>query len=72
MLLGLLRPVILLPERASGGAEETLMLRHELLHLRRHDLAYKLLLLLVNGIHWFNPLVWWMGREASRQSGAVL
>jgi beta-lactamase regulating signal transducer with metallopeptidase domain len=66
MLLGLLRPVILLPERASGGAEETLMLRHELLHLRRHDLAYKLLLLLVNGIHWFNPLVWWMGREASR------
>lgn len=29
-------------------------------------MAYKALLLLTNAVHWFNPLVWWMVREASR------
>lgn len=42
------------------------MLRHELTHLRRHDLACKLFLRLACVVHWFNPLVWWMSREAGR------
>ncbi len=66
MMLGLLRPVILLPGRAMEGEELGVVLRHELCHLRRHDVAYKALLLLTNALHWFNPLVWWMSREGER------
>ena len=32
----------------------------------KSDGLYKALLLLTNAVHWFNPLVWWMVREASR------
>ncbi|BDF70726.1 hypothetical protein CE91St41_20450 [Oscillospiraceae bacterium] len=66
MMLGLLRPVILLPERPMSGGELEVVLRHELAHLRRGDVAYKGLMLLCNAVHWFNPLVWLMAREAGR------
>ncbi|WP_242622548.1 M23/M56 family metallopeptidase [Intestinimonas timonensis] len=63
--LGLFRPLVFLPARL--GEEETAMvLSHELTHVRRRDLWYKFLLLLVNAAHWFNPLVWWMCRQAGR------
>lgn len=66
MMLGLFRPVILLPQEELGEEARAMVLRHELVHLRRNDVAYKLVLLLANAVHWFNPLVWWMSREAGR------
>ena len=66
MMLGLLRPVILLPAAWLEEDALSMVLRHELVHLRRNDVAYKGLLLLANAVHWFNPLVWWMDREAGR------
>lgn len=66
MMLGLVRPVILLPDRDLTISELDLTLRHELLHLKRRDVAYKAIMLLANAVHWFNPLVWWMAREAGR------
>ena len=62
MVLGLLRPVLLLPE---GQAVDEVVLCHELTHLKRLDLAYKALLVAACWLHWFNPLVWWMSRAAS-------
>ena len=63
--MGLFRPLVFLP--AGLGEEETAMvLSHELTHVHRRDLWYKFLLLLVNAAHWFNPLVWWMCRQAGR------
>lgn len=62
MTLGVLRPVLVLPEGTVDDLD--LVLRHELCHLRRRDAAYKALLLLCNAVHWFNPLVWLMTREA--------
>ena len=66
MVLGLLRPVLLLPEGALPPETLEVVLRHELTHLKRRDVAYQALLLLARAVHWFNPLVWWMGREAGR------
>lgn len=66
MVLGLVRPVLLLPEGTLPAEELEVVLRHELTHLKRHDVAYQALLLLARTVHWFNPLVWWMGREAGR------
>ena len=66
MLTGFLKPVILLPERIYGEQELLLILRHELMHYKHYDLWYKLVLLLANAVHWFNPLVWLMNRQAGR------
>ena len=63
--LGLFRPLVFLPA-GLGEAETAMVLSHELAHVRRRDLWYKFLLLLVNAAHWFNPLVWWMCRQAGR------
>lgn len=62
MVLGLIRPVLLLPE---GQAVDEVVLCHELTHLKRLDLAYKALLVAACWLHWFNPLVWWMSQAAS-------
>ena len=62
MVLGLVRPVLLLPQ---GAEPDGLVLCHELTHLKRRDLWYKALLTSACWLHWFNPLVWWMSRAAS-------
>lgn len=58
-LMGLFRPVLLLPRyRMSRLAHRELRLifLHELAHLRRHDPCFRLLLDLVQALHWFNPI----------------
>lgn len=64
MVIGLLRPVLVLPDQRCSAEEMYFVLKHELIHLRRHDIFFKLLFVVVNGIHWFNPLVWIMRSEA--------
>ncbi len=69
LLLGLVHPVLALPPLPADGTEEdlVLVLRHELAHLARHDLAFKALLTVGCALHWANPLVWWMARRASAE-----
>ena len=64
MAVGVLQPRLLLPRGDYGEEELTFILRHELTHIRRRDLWYKLVLLLAQTVHWFNPLVWLMVRQA--------
>jgi len=66
MLTGFMRPLLLLPGEDYTDMELAFILRHELTHLKRRDIWYKLLLLIVNAVHWFNPLVYLMSREAGR------
>ena len=62
LVTGFVNPVLLLPREAVSDG----VLRHELIHTRRRDLWYKLLLLLARALHWFNPLVHGMARAANR------
>lgn len=66
LMLGLVNPVIVLPGRLLLPDELEFILRHELTHLRRWDVAYKGILSLACAMHWFNPLVWLMSRAAGR------
>ena len=70
MLVGFLRPAILLPRLryVDQGAEEELecILRHELTHYRRKDIWYKWAVALVTALHWFNPLMVLIRREIDR------
>ena len=62
VLIGIGHPFIVLPKAGMSEAEARLVLRHELTHLKRHDLWYKWLYQLVLCIHWFNPFVYVLGR----------
>ena len=64
-LIGLLRPVILLPRKGIPPEELALILRHELIHLRRSDILYKLAAQAVNAVHWFHPLSWALARQVN-------
>ena len=66
MAAGIFHPVVLLPHENYTEEELTFILTHELVHYRRRDVLYKLLLLAANVVHWFNPLVWLMRREAEK------
>jgi len=65
-LVGLWRPTILLPiglAQHLTQAEMDAVLAHELCHLRRHDNLLTALHMLVEGLFWFHPLVWWIGQR---------
>jgi beta-lactamase regulating signal transducer with metallopeptidase domain len=57
---GVSRPVILIPDRADCWSDETrrLVLRHELAHVRRLDVAWQLIGRLATSLFWFHPLAW--------------
>jgi RND family efflux transporter MFP subunit len=73
LLVGLVRPAIVLPARLIGSdaARLRLMLAHELAHQRRRDLAWGLLPMIARVLFWFHPIVWlaerewWLARESA-------
>ena len=65
MILGIFRPVLVIPREDYSSAELNMIVRHELTHCKRHDIAFKMLLKAVNALHWFNPFVYLMVREAN-------
>lgn len=68
---GVFRPVVLVP---AGSLEEwssnrlAAVLLHEFAHVARRDVAAHLLGRLACALHWFNPLVWWAAKRATRES----
>lgn len=67
---GLWRPTLVLPEfMIAGGSRDRLaaVLAHELIHVRRGDLPLGLFQLATQAVWWFHPLVWWAGRELTRE-----
>ena len=66
MVFGIIKPVLLLPYVEFTDAELSIVLRHELVHLKRRDIWYKLLVMAARAVHWFNPIVHIMARAADR------
>lgn len=65
MVIGWLRPVILLPlSSVTGlsGPQLEAILAHELAHIRRHDYLLNLLQGVVETLLFYHPAVWWMSR----------
>ena len=60
MVVGVGRPVVLLPETAAEWNAEELSraLRHELEHVRRKDAWTTVIGRIAVAVHWFNPLAW--------------
>ena len=60
MLMGLVRPVVVLPCLSLEGEALEALLSHELTHWRRRDLWVKRIAVAVSVLHWFNPAAWWL------------
>lgn len=65
MLLGVIRPTIVLPCEVEGDRLGDI-LAHELTHARRQDLLYKWFAVAVTSFHWFNPLMVVVRRQLNR------
>lgn len=58
MVMGMIRPVLILPETALTESRLPYVLRHELVHYRRGDIVWRWLAVLATSVHWFNPVVY--------------
>lgn len=60
-LLGILRPRILLASSAENLSDQELryILLHELAHYKRKDVMVYCLLMVLQAVHWFNPVLWY-------------
>ncbi len=71
MVIGWLRPVILLPASALAGlTPEQLeaVLAHELAHIRRYDCLVRLVQVLAETLLFYHPAVWWISSRIRTES----
>lgn len=57
MVIGIKNPRIIIPNKDIPEDELQMILKHELIHYKRHDILVKLIGVMVTSIYWFNPLV---------------
>lgn len=70
-IVGLFSPTILLPKLIVdklSDAELRALIAHELIHVRRGDLVWSLLQVIVNCLWWFHPVAGWLNRRLSDAS----
>ena len=71
MVTGLFRTLILLPPQYESWsrADREMVLRHEMAHLKRRDLHWQFLALIVRAVYWFQPLTWrsWQKLQVERE-----
>ncbi len=69
-VIGVLRPMILLPATLTTGLttdELSAILSHELAHIRRYDLWMNLLQRIIESLLFFHPVVWLLSRRLSAE-----
>ncbi len=66
MVIGWLKPVVLLPQQLFQSLTETeiyAVLAHELAHIRREDFIVNLMQTFLCNIFFFHPGIWWMSHR---------
>ena len=67
LIVGLMKPVLYLPQTEIKEDELNYILLHELTHYRRHDILYKWFAMLVSIIHWFNPFIYIVSKQIDEE-----
>ena len=71
VVVGLLRPVVLLPIGAVTGlspGQLEAILAHELAHIRRRDCLVQMLQAIMETLLFYHPGVWWVSRQIREES----
>lgn len=66
MLVGIFRPMVVIPPIEASEEEYRNIFRHELTHYRRVDFLYKWLVQIAACLHWFNPLMYIIGKQINK------
>ncbi len=69
VVMGLIHPVLILPQSAKSWSDETLrmVMLHELGHVKRRDLWTNMAANIACMVHWFNPVVWMLRRRLQNE-----
>ncbi|MCB2289330.1 DUF4825 domain-containing protein [Clostridium sp. CS001] len=63
MLIGILRPYIIIPDIDFNEKQLKNILLHEISHLKRFDIVVKWVTMIAASIHWFNPFMYFIKKE---------
>lgn len=64
MVIGYFSPLLVIPDNVYSEQELFYILKHELIHMKRHDTLVQFLFMTARALHWFNPLIALMQKEA--------
>lgn len=64
LMIGVFRPTLLLPAIEMNPEQLNNVLAHETTHFKRKDIMYKWFISMVKCIHWFNPIVYYISKQA--------
>lgn len=67
MMYGLFKPVLVMPDADLDEEQLGFVLEHEIMHLKRFDVAYKWICSVVSCIHWFNPAVYYIAKRINEE-----
>lgn len=65
---GILHPTVVLPVERYSVEERDVIFRHELTHVKHHDILFRNLTMLLCIIHFMNPFAWWLNRQMRKWS----
>lgn len=57
MVIGFFSPLLVIPDNVYSEQELFYILKHELIHMKRHDTLIQFLFMAAKALHWFNPLI---------------
>ncbi len=63
LMLGVCKPVLVLPKTELSEKQLQYIMAHECTHLNRQDILYKWFLSIVKSIHWFNPFIYLIAQQ---------
>ena len=63
LMVGVFRPILLLPKVSMTEEQLGNVLSHEMVHYKRKDILYKWFVCLVKCVHWFNPVIYYVSRQ---------
>jgi len=67
LMVGIIRPTLILPKREMTEEQLHNILLHETTHLKRNDILYKWIVSIVKCIHWFNPVIYFIARQVNAE-----
>lgn len=66
MLIGIIKPCIIIPDIDFTDNQLKNILLHEITHMHVFDIGIKWLMTIAASIHWFNPLMYFIKKEINR------
>lgn len=64
-MVGVFKPMLILPKNTLTDEQFNNVLSHEITHFKRRDILYKWFACLVKCIHWFNPIIYYVGKQVN-------